>query len=45
MDLDLDPIWVMWKAAVLEVVWVLDEVVLPSEVVKLVPSLELILVC
>ena len=45
MDWDLDPRWVMWKAVLLKVVWVPDEVVAPLEVVKLVPPLELLLVC
>ena len=44
MDWDLDPRWVMWKAVLLKVVWVPDEVVAPLEVVKLVPPLELLLV-
>ena len=45
MDLDLDPSWVMWKAVVLEVVWVPAEVVVTSEVAKLIPPSELLLVC
>ena len=45
MDLDLGPIWVMWKAVVLEVVWVPAYLVAPSEVAKLVPPSELLLVC
>ena len=45
MDLDMDPSWVMWEAAILEVVWVLAELVAPSEVAKPVPPLELALVC
>ena len=44
MDLDLNPIWVMWKTVVLEVMCVLDKVVAPSEVSKKVPHLELVLV-
>ena len=32
MDLDLNPRWVMWKAVVLGVLKVPDEVVAPSEV-------------
>ena len=44
MDLDLDPNWVMCKAVFLEVVWVPDEVVLPSEVAKPVPPSEMILI-
>ena len=35
----------MWKAVVLEVLWVPSKVVSPSEVDKSVPPLELILVC
>ena len=45
MDLDLDPRWVMWKALVLEVMWVPSEVVAPSEVSKTCPPSELLLVC
>ena len=45
MDLDLDTSWVMWKASVLKLVWVLFEVVAPSEVAKTVPPLDLVLVC
>ena len=45
MDLDLDSSWVVWKAVVLEVVWVPSEVVAPSDVAKLVPPSELLLVC
>ena len=45
VDLDLVPIWVMCKAVVLEVVWVPADLVAPSEVEKLVPPLDLILVC
>ena len=44
MDLDLDPIWVMRKAVVLEVVSVLTEVFAHSEVAKPVPPSELLLV-
>ena len=44
MDLDPYPIWVVCKAVVLEVLLVPDEVVSPSEVAKLVPLLELLLV-
>ena len=39
MDLDVDPSWVIWKAALLDLVWVLIDVFAPSEVEKLVPSL------
>ena len=35
----------IWKAVVLEVVWVLDEVVAHSEVAKPVSPSELVLVC
>ena len=35
----------VWEAALLEMVWVLTEVFAPSEVEKLVPTLELVLVC
>ena len=45
MDMDLDPSYLMWNSAVLEVVWLLVEVVTPSEVVNPVPPLELVLVC
>ena len=45
MDLDVDPSLMMRKVAVLEVVWVMTEVFAPSEVEKLVPPLELVLVC
>ena len=45
MDWNLDPSWVMWKAIVLEVVWVLNEVFVPSEVAKPGPPSELVLVC
>ena len=41
----MDPIWVMWKAALLKVVWVLIDAFATSEVAKLVPPLELVLVC
>ena len=44
MDLDLDPSWLIWKALVLEVVWVMAEVVALSEVAKPVPPSELVLV-
>ena len=44
MDLDMYPSWVMWKAVVLEVIWVPAEVIVPSEVAKLVPPSELLLV-
>ena len=36
---------VIWKAVVLEVMWVLDELVAPSEVAKPVSPSELVLVC
>ena len=45
MYLDVDPIWVMWKAAVLEVVWVMTEVFAPSEGTKSVSPSDLVLVC
>ena len=45
MDLNLDSRWVMWKAAVLEVVCVMTEEFAPSEVAKPVPLSELVLVC
>ena len=45
MDLDLDSSCVVWKAVVLEVVWVPDEVVALSLITKLVPPQELLLVC
>ena len=45
MNLDLDPIWVMCKAVVLEVVWVPAEVVAPLEVAKPVSPSELVLIC
>ena len=45
MDLDLDSSWVVWKAVVLEVVWVPAEVVAPSDFAKLVPTSEILLVC
>ena len=43
MDLDLYPSWVMRKAVVLEVVWVPDEVFTSSEVAKIVPPPDLVL--
>ena len=44
MGFDLGPIELMCKAEVLEVLWVMTEVVAPSEVVKPVPPSELVLV-
>ena len=45
MDLDVDPIWVMWMAAVMELVRVLNEVFSSLEVAKTVPPLEMVLIC
>ena len=45
MDLGLDPSWVMCKASVLELVWVLTEVFSLLEVAKTVPPSELVLAC
>ena len=45
MDLNVYPSWVMWKATILDVVWVLTEVFVPSEVAKPVPTLDMVLVC
>ena len=45
MDLDMYPIWVMRKSAVLKLMWVLTEVFAPSEVAKPVTPSELVLVC
>ena len=44
MDLDVDPVWVMWMAAVMELVQVLNEVFATSEVAKTVPPLEMVLI-
>ena len=41
----MDPNWVMWKASVLELVWVPTEMFEFPEVAKPVPPLDLILVC
>ena len=45
MDLDVHKIWVIWKSAVLEVVWVLTEIFAPSEVSKPVPASKMVLLC
>ena len=45
MAFDVDPSWGMWKATMLEAVWVLTEEFAPSEVEKLFPPSELVLVC
>ena len=45
MELDVDSSWVMWKATVFEVVWVLTEVLTASKVVKPVQPSEMVLVC
>ena len=45
MGLYVDPSWVMCKDAFLEMVWLLTDEFSPSEVAKLVPPLELVLVC
>ena len=45
MDLNVDPIWIMCKAELLDVVWVMTEVFEPSEVAKPVPTSELVLIC
>ena len=45
MDFYLDPIWVMCKAEVLDLVWVLTESFAPLEVWKPFLPSELVLVC
>ena len=45
MYLDLGPSWVMWKAVVLEVVWVPAYLVAPSDVEKLVLLSDMLPVC
>ena len=41
----MDPSWAVWKDAILEAVWVLTDAFVTSEVAKLVPPSELVLVC
>ena len=41
----MDPIWAMWKDAVLEVVWLLTELFVPLEAAKTVPPSDMVLVC
>ena len=45
MNLDLDPSWLMWTAAILKVVRVLTDAFSPSEVAKTAPLSELVLMC
>ena len=41
----MDPSWGVLKYALLEAVWLLNDVFSPSDVVKPVPPLELVMVC